>query len=96
MPTRVFTTRTAHEDLLSIFDYIALDNPKRAISFIEQLALRAAKILSTFPNSGARYKADLRFLTFYGYVVVYEYDEASDTAFIYNYHGAGEDWKELE
>lgn len=61
-------TKTADEDLSEIFDFIALDSPKRAVSFVEELARRAAAILPTFPDNGTRYRSDLRFLTFSGYV----------------------------
>lgn len=46
-------TDTAEEDLLSIVEYIALDNPTRAISFVEELTNSLRRTLSLFPYSGS-------------------------------------------
>ena len=43
---------TAEEGLLDIVDYIALDNPVRAVSFVEELTTSLRKTLSIFPYSG--------------------------------------------
>lgn len=43
---------TAKVGLLEIGEFIALDNPKRAISFIDELSLSLRKTLSAFPYSG--------------------------------------------
>ncbi|MEE9337178.1 MAG: type II toxin-antitoxin system RelE/ParE family toxin [Methylococcaceae bacterium] len=43
---------TAKVGLLEIGEFIALDNPKRAISFVKELTLSLRKTLSTFPLSG--------------------------------------------
>ena len=43
---------TAEEGLLDIVDYIASDNPVRAVSFIEELTSSLRKTLSIFPYSG--------------------------------------------
>lgn len=43
---------TAKESLLDIGEYIALDNPARAISFIDELTGALRKNLSIFPLSG--------------------------------------------
>lgn len=43
---------TAEEGLLNIVDYIALDNPVRAVSFVGELTVSVRKMLSAFPYSG--------------------------------------------
>jgi len=43
---------TAREGLLEIGEFIALDNPERAISFVDELTLSLRKTLSIFPLSG--------------------------------------------
>jgi toxin ParE1/3/4 len=45
--TRVIFTRLAQADLEAIGDYIALDNPRRALSFIEELRDHCKKIASS-------------------------------------------------
>ncbi|NTS32285.1 type II toxin-antitoxin system RelE/ParE family toxin [Phyllobacterium sp. BT25] len=45
-------TDAARSDLLSIGDYIADDNPWRAVTFLEELEARCASIVD-FPNSPA-------------------------------------------
>ena len=42
--TKVFFTREAERDLEEIGDFIAADNPARAISFIREIRDRCAKI----------------------------------------------------
>ncbi len=64
---------TAEADLEEIGDYIALDNPLRAISFIEELRLQCARLLA-FPEAaparpelgkGLRGQPHGRYLIFY-------------------------------
>ena len=43
---------TAKKSLLEIGEYIALDNPVRAISFIDEISDSLIKTLSIFPYSG--------------------------------------------
>ncbi len=49
---RVSIMPTAKEGLLEIGEYIALDNPVRAISFIDEITGSLKKTLSIFPYSG--------------------------------------------
>ena len=49
---RVAFADTAEEGLLNIVDYIALDNPVRAVSFVGELTVSVRKMLSAFPYSG--------------------------------------------
>lgn len=42
---------SAEEGILEIVDYIALDNPDRALSFVAELTSSLRKNLSTFPLS---------------------------------------------
>lgn len=49
---RVAFADTAEEGLLNIVDYIALDNPVRAVSFVGGLTVSVRKMLSAFPYSG--------------------------------------------
>ncbi len=49
---RVEVMPTAREGLLEIGEYIALDNPIRAITFIDEITNSLKKTLSLFPLSG--------------------------------------------
>jgi toxin ParE1/3/4 len=49
---RIEITPTAREGLLEIGEYIALDNPTRAITFIDEITDSLQKNLSIFPYSG--------------------------------------------
>ncbi len=49
---RVIFFNTAKQGMLNIVDYIALDNPVRAISFVEELTTSLVKTLSVFPLAG--------------------------------------------
>ena len=49
---RVAFADTAEEGLLNIVDYIALDNPVRAVSFVGELTVSVREMLSAFPYSG--------------------------------------------
>ena len=43
---------SAREGLLEIGEYIALDNPTRAVTFVDEITDSLEKILSVFPYSG--------------------------------------------
>lgn len=49
---RIEVMPTAREGLLEIGEYIALDNPARAITFIDEITDSLQKNLSIFPYSG--------------------------------------------
>ena len=52
---RVELMDTAEECLLEIGEYIALDDPIRAISFVEEIVIALKKTLSLFPYAGILY-----------------------------------------
>jgi len=52
---RVVFATTARNDLLNIAEYISLDNPIRALSFIKEMVKSFEKTLSIFPESGQLY-----------------------------------------
>ena len=49
-------TETANECLLTMAEYIALDNPERAETFIEEIVESLFTTLSIFPLSGKVYE----------------------------------------
>jgi len=71
----------ADADFDGIIDYIAEDNPLRAIEFVSELQERITSVLAEFPLSGKQYK-DARYLVFDNYLVVYDIDESSEEVYI--------------
>lgn len=71
---RVEFTEAARKDLLSIGDYIAKDNPPRALSFLDELEERCMA-LENFPNAypvlARRLDANIRRLVHGNYNVFY-------------------------
>ncbi len=64
-------TIQARLELLETADYIALDNPERARSFVRSLVSHFTKILSTFPESGKIYSGTVRQLSHRGHTCFY-------------------------
>jgi toxin ParE1/3/4 len=64
---------SAETDLESIGDYIAMENPRRAYTFVQEIRNRCEK-LSQFPEQARRLierRDDIRILTFKNYVILY-------------------------
>ena len=71
--TRVVFAPLAERDLEAIADYIAADNPSRAVTFVQGVRQRCAK-LATAPLSALRFPqlgADAHILPFGNYVILY-------------------------
>ena len=72
---RLKYTEEAIADLVDLLDYIALDSPKRALSYVDKLR-EAVELLQLFPNIGIACKTkgideDCRVLTYESYLVFY-------------------------
>ena len=81
MTFQVFFTTAADADLDGIIDYIAEDNPLRAIEFVSELQERIYSLLREFPLSGNLYQGS-RYQVFDNYVVVYDVDESAEEVYI--------------
>jgi len=73
---KVVLTETANECLLNIAEYIALDNPVRAETFIEEIVESLSQTLSVFPLAGKVYeeieaKIEIRSLPYKNYISFY-------------------------
>jgi toxin ParE1/3/4 len=93
----------ARLDLLSIGQYIALDNPRRAITFVDEIEERCNR-LGEFPGIARRLPAlgkNARVLVFKGYLILYR-DLPDHVAILRVIHGARdlaailEEWDEPE
>lgn len=84
----VFTPQ-ARRDLAEIADYIARDNPRRAVSFIEELEQRCIA-LAKAPQAPRRFPqlgADAHILPYRNYIVIYR-DLATEVSITRIIHGA--------
>ncbi|MBT8419486.1 MAG: type II toxin-antitoxin system RelE/ParE family toxin [Gammaproteobacteria bacterium] len=66
-------SRKAETDLESIGDYIAGDNPRRALSFVRELRKRC-KSIGDFPENNPRFRElgpDARFCPHRDYIILY-------------------------
>lgn len=66
----------AREDLLKLLDFIAGENPRAAVDYVQDLQLACGK-LAEFPSSGRRYNETFRVLVFRNHLIFYSYEEAS-------------------
>lgn len=89
---RVKIMDTADDCLLEIGEYIALDNPTRAISFVEDIVIALKKTLSLFPYAGSLYDGiegndTIRSFVHGNYTSYYKVNESNQTVeilFIFN------------
>ncbi len=69
----VVVTPEAKRDLAGIADYIAADNPRRAVTFIEELEQRCM-VLGKAPHAPRRFPqlgADAYILPYRNYIIIY-------------------------
>ncbi len=89
-------TPKALTDLRSIANYIASDNPKRAISFIDELQLNTNAYLATAPNGGSPYKNQARYFPVGNYVVLYEVNDVEKYVDVLHIVSARTDWRKSD
>jgi toxin ParE1/3/4 len=96
MTFRVVIAKSAKADLQEIVDFIAADNPERAISFVGELQERTTNLLAAFPESGRRYNENTRFIAIRNYTVLYEFEEGSRTVYVLHIFPKGRNWREVD
>jgi toxin ParE1/3/4 len=89
-------TPKALADLRSIANYIAQDNPQRAISFIDELEIKTNTFLATSPHGGTPYKAKTRYFVVAGYVVLYEANDQTKCVDVLHIVSGRMDWKKVD
>jgi len=82
-------TEQAENDLESIADYIALDNPVRAISFVQEIRERCNKIIDAPQGYQLAYEygENVRKLPFGNYLILYTLHEG-DVVILHIPHSA--------
>jgi plasmid stabilization system protein ParE len=91
---RVLFTGHADADFDSISDFIAADNPQRALSFVTELHERTVAFLSATPNAGTRV-GDQRFAVFGRYIAVYDVDDEERIVTVMIVSEGHRDWQKL-
>ena len=94
MAYRVTISENAFADFLDIVSYIALDNPARAYTFVDELKVRIENLLTVFPNSGKRI-GNCRMMSLDNYIIVYRVDEKSKTVSVLMVTEGHRDWQEI-
>ena len=93
---RVRLTRSAKEDLIGITDWIARDNPMRAITFARELQARCLSLADRpgrFPIARTVRGAAIRKLAYRDYLIFYVVG-ATSVDVLHILHGA-RDWRTL-
>ncbi len=75
---QVIRAKEADNDLNSIADYIALDNPYRAITFVLDLLHAVEKVLSEFPDSGTKHRV-YHCIPYERYLIFYDINHKTKT-----------------
>ena len=83
----------AVDDLMEIAAYIAQDNLKRAMSFIDELEQQTRNLLSTAPRSGRIYKNQTRYFPIGRYIILYEVNEPKKLVEVLHIVAGATDWK---
>jgi toxin ParE1/3/4 len=87
-------SENADADFDGILHFIAQDNPLRAISFVDELRVRAVNALEAFPNAGKPF-GSARMLSFGNYVILYRVDEAAKIVTVILVTEGHRDWQDL-
>lgn len=85
---------SADTDFDSIQDYIARENPIRAITFVQELRDKSFRLLSEAPNAGAAIGLR-RYIVHGRYVVIYTVDETRRVVTVTLVTEGHRDWRRM-
>lgn len=93
---RVAFSHLADADLDQILDYIAEDNPTRAITFVDELREYARDTISLAPKGGS-YIAEIGawFKPYKRYIFVYDIDDEDSLVIIHMVSHAARQWRSI-
>jgi plasmid stabilization system protein ParE len=91
----ILFTHDAVADFNNISDFIAQDNPYRALTFIDELQKRTKTTLSLAPYAGQIYKEKTRYIILSEYVVLYETEDSNKTVNILRIIHSLTNWNKL-
>lgn len=81
MAVRLRWQDEAKDDLRSILEFISLENPRAATTYVQAIE-RACENLIFFPMSGRAYSHRYRALVIRNHLAFYRYDEAAEEIMI--------------
>lgn len=87
-------SREADADFDAIIDFIARNNPIRAVRFVDELQQKAVETLSQTPYAGRR-EGDYRVLVLANYVAVYRVDGERRSVRVMMVSEGHRDWRAL-
>ena len=64
-----------------------------ALALIDDLQQRVTAMLAQFPDAGARYQGEMRFVTVRRYSLIYRHDVGAGAVFVLDVVGPGRDWR---
>ena len=89
---KIAYTVEAEGDFDSIIDYIAADNPRKAIEFVQMLRDWTRSMLQSNPEAGVRF-LNARKITIDGYILLYEVDIQARTIVVLLIAQGARDWR---
>ena len=93
---KVVFTRAADTDFDEIIDYIAQDNPTRAITFVDELRDVAINTRSVFPKAGSSIRElGAYFHVHKNYVIVYDIDEDEHCVIVHMISHGARQWRSV-
>ena len=79
--------------ILRLIDYVDPSEIPGVLAFLEGIQERMVQTLSAFPEGGARFKGQVRFLAFEGYTFLYEYHADANEVHVLDLIMPGRDWR---
>lgn len=79
--------------ILRLIDYVDPSEIRDVLTFLEGIQQRMARLLSDFPESGARFQGGVRFLALEGYTFLYEYHADTNEVHVLDLMMLGQNWR---
>jgi toxin ParE1/3/4 len=77
MRAKIAWSRLARNDLQEIADFIAIDSPNTATTYIELIEARCSR-LADFPAPGRKYNSRYRTLVCSNHIMLYRHDKSAN------------------
>ena len=92
MSYKIIISAASRQKLKQIANYIAQDNPTRAISFIDEMQKSFEQTLAIMPYSGREIKPQIRMLPLKRYNIFYQVNEAEHSVYVLDIFAGSQDW----
>jgi toxin ParE1/3/4 len=78
---KIYRTGKATQDIKKIAEYISIDNPNRALTFVQELLGKVSTQISQFPHSGKAIKS-FHYVIYKNYLIFYKINDKSKSIYI--------------